>query len=223
MSPVGPLPPQVYWRRRAAAVGAAVLVVVLLVWLVTAMTGGSDPQASALATRSSAPSTTAPSTTTATTPAPTTAAPTTTAAPATTTAAAPAVAACPDASIGVSAQVAAPSYPVGELPVFRILVSNTGATPCTRDLDAGLQSVTVYAADGTTRVWSSNDCFPGRSTDAPTLAPGTTTTYSVKWSGTTSEPTCTADRTPVAAGVYQVVVSLGTLTSPPVPFTLTAA
>ncbi len=223
MSPVGPLPPQVYWRRRAAAVGTAVLVVVLLVWLVTAMTGGSDPRAAALVTGSTAPATnsaTTPSTTTTRAPTPTTP-PAPASAP--TTAAAPAVPACPDASIGLRAQVAAPSYPVGELPVFRILVSNTGATPCTRDLDAALQSATVYAADGTTRVWSSNDCFPGRSTDSPTLTPGKTTTFSVKWSRTTSEPTCTADRAPVAAGAYQVVVSLGTLTSAPAPFTLTAA
>jgi hypothetical protein len=243
LQPVGPLPATIYWRRRAAAIVATVLVLVLAVWLVVSLTGGSGPgpaaQQSALSSSTTDPttSTTAPTTPTPTTTTPT---PTTTTSAATTTTQAPVPApttapaapvapapapatpaACPDAAVGLTAQVAAPSYAVGEQPVFRILITNTSAAACTRDLDAGLQQVLVYSADGATRLWSSNDCFPGKSVDVPVLNPGEVKTYSVKWSGTTSEPTCQADRTVVPAGSYTVVVTLGGLSSPPLPFTIT--
>ena len=240
LHPVGPLPATIYWRRRAAAIGATVVTLGLVGWLLVSLTGppGATPaaQQSALGT-TGAPTTTptpAPTTDTTTpiptpTPAPTTTPPVTPApspapAPAATPApvAAPAAPpACPDPAIGLTAQVAAASYPVGQEPVFRILVTNTSATACTRDLNAGLQQVLVHSADGATRLWSSNDCFPGKSVDVPTLSPGQAKTYSVKWSGTTSEPTCQAERTRVPAGAYTVVVTLGGLTSPPVPFILT--
>lgn len=248
LSPTGPLPPQVYWRRRALAVAVVVLVLVLVVWIVSALVGGSAPQPAAQqsplapststattppATPVAGGATTGPSSTPAaatTTPlaaavVPTTApvaptAPPPSAAPPASTTAAPPPPACIDPSIAVVAQVAQPSYPVGQQPVFRILIANAGKTPCVRDLNAALQSVTVFTADGSTRLWSSNDCYPGKSTDVPTLTPGKVKTFSVKWSGTTSEPTCTADRTRVPPGQYRVVATLGKLASAPVPFTL---
>jgi len=105
--------------------------------------------------------------------------------------------------------------------VFRILITNAGSTACTRDLDAALQQVLVFSADGSKRLWSSNDCFPAKTADAPTLAPGEQKVFSVRWAGTVSEPTCKAERTPLAPGSYTVVVGLGPLMSPPVPFSLT--
>ncbi len=247
LNPTGPLPPQVYWRRRALAVAAVVVTVVLVVWIVSALAGGSAPQPAAQQSLLAPPATSATTTTTAppTTPAPasTTTEPASTPAavstapsaipvaptsavvpspsPPTSTAVVPPPPTCIDPSIAVVAQVAQPPYPVGQQPVFRILVGNVGKTPCARDLNAALQSVTVFTADGGTRLWSSNDCYPGKSTDVPTLAPGQVKTFSVKWSGTTSEPTCTADRTRVPAGQYRVVATLGKLASAPVPFTLT--
>ncbi len=117
--------------------------------------------------------------------------------------------------------MAQPSYAVGEQPVFRIVITNTGAVGCTRNLDAALQQVLVYSNGGATRLWSSNDCFPGKSSDVPTLAPGEQKVYSVKWAGTNSEPTCRAQRAPAPAGKYTAVAALGPLLSPPVPFALT--
>ncbi|MEO6879441.1 MAG: hypothetical protein ABI181_00650 [Mycobacteriaceae bacterium] len=251
LSPTGPMPPQVYWRRRALAVAVVVVVVVLVVWIVSALVGGSAPEPTAQQSPLAAPATT--STAPPVTPAPAStttepgstpaaastasqtnpAAPTAAAVPSAATSGAPSVAppistaatppppTCVDPSVAVVAQVAQPSYPLGQQPVFRILISNVGKTPCARDLNAALQSVTVFTADGSTRLWSSNDCYPGKTTDVPTLAPGKVTTFSVKWAGTTSEPTCTADRTPVPAGQYRVVAALGKLVSAPVPFTLT--
>lgn len=234
LQPVGPLPPEVYWRRRAVAVVGLVVALVLLLWIGSAVAGGSPSPvvAAAPATTTAAPTTSAasstppapaPGTSTSTTvPAPASASTTpapTSAAPASTPPAAPV--ACPDTSVALTAQVAEPSYPVGQEPVFRLLVSNPSTTPCTRALDAGLQQVLVYSADGSTRLWSSNDCFPGTGTETKTLNPGEQTAYSIRWSGTTSAPGCTAPRTPVPAGSYTVVVALGGITSAPVPFTLT--
>lgn len=236
LQPVGPLPPEVYRRRRVAAVAGVVVVLVLLFWVGSAIAGGSpSPSGSAAApttTTATAPPSSAatstppaPATTTgASSTVPTPAAPTSSApAPAPAASSAPAPAApgpCPDASIALTAQVAAPQYKVGEEPVFRILVATTGPSPCTRQLDAGLQQVLVYSADGAQRLWSSNDCFPGTGTETKTLNPGEQTSYSVRWSGTTSSPGCATPRTPVAAGSYVVVVGLGGLTSAPVPFTI---
>ena len=238
LRPVGPLPATVYWRRRVALIVVTVLALALVVWLLVSLTAGSAPdpaaQRSALGDSRSASSTTGEPTDTSPTTAPPTASGATTNAPTatpsaaapTTAAAAPTAAAaappaCPDPAIKLTAQVAAPTYPVGQQPVFRILVTNTSAAACTRDLDAGLQQVLVYSADRATRLWSSNDCFPGKSVDVPTINPGEVKTYSVKWSGTSSEPTCQAARTPLPAGAYTAMVRLGGITSLPVPFTLT--
>lgn len=252
LSPTGPLPPQIYWRRRALALAVVVLAVLAVVWIVLALTGGPPPEPAAqrspltpAATTSTttAPPATSPPASTATgpsgtppmspastaapaplatsAPSPTVPAPASASVPATSKAAAAPPLACIDSSISVVAQVAKPSYPVGQQPVFRILIGNVSKTPCARDLNAALQSVTVFTADGSTRLWSSNDCYPEKSTDVPTLAPGEVKTFSVKWSGTTSEPTCTADRARVPAGQYRVVVTLGKLASKPVLFTLT--
>ena len=234
LQPVGPLPPEVYWRRRVAAVVGLLVVLAVLIWIGSAVAGGSpSPTGSAAAESSSTAATTASSAApTSTPPAPVTGAPTSTvvpvpgsstpapagtAAPASATPPAP----CPDPSVALTAQVAQPSYKVGEEPVFRLLVSNSSTTPCTRALDAGLQQVIVYSADGSQRLWSSNDCYPGTGTETKTLNPGEQTAYSIRWSGTTSQPGCTAPRTPVAAGAYTVAVSLGAINSVPVPFTLT--
>lgn len=233
LSPVGPLPPEVYWRRRAVAVAGLLVVLVLLLWLGSAVAGGSPapetpaaapaPATTAAVPSSSTPPTPEPTTGTSTTvPAPgvpvttTTPAPTTTPSPTTSAPLGP----CPDADVALTAEAAAPQYKVGEEPVFRLLVSTSGTVPCTRALDGALQQVLVYSADGTQRLWSSNDCYPGTGTETKTLTPGQQTSYSIRWSGTTSAPGCTTPRTPVPAGAYTVVVGLGGLTSAPAPFAL---
>lgn len=126
--------------------------------------------------------------------------------------------ACPDQVTAVAAQPARPEYVAGARPVFRFAVTNTGRLACTRDLDPGLQELLVFAADGTTRVWSSNDCYPGGGVDVRLLRPGETVAASLTWSGRSSHPGCTGQRVPVPAGDYLVVARLGQLTSPPTPF-----
>ncbi|MBO0876804.1 MAG: hypothetical protein J2P19_25800, partial [Pseudonocardia sp.] len=132
------------------------------------------------------------------------------AAPATPAAVPGAPAACADNSIGLIAQVGQPSFKVGERPLFRLVIANLGNTPCTRDLDPGLQELTVTGPNGA-RIWDSNDCSPQRRPDVRTLEPGKPLVFPVSWAGHTSSPGCAAERAPVGAGSYQLHGKLGTL------------
>ncbi|MBA2310619.1 MAG: hypothetical protein H0W01_15310 [Pseudonocardiales bacterium] len=129
---------------------------------------------------------------------------------------------CADRALVVMAQVDRSTYRVGEKPVFRLVVTNTGPTPCKRDLDAALQEVFVVAVAGTKRTWSSNDCFPGRSTDVRVLAPNAPVVFAVTWSGLRSAIGCKTPRKAAPAGAYGVQTRLGALMSAPVAFELTA-
>ncbi|MDQ2721814.1 MAG: hypothetical protein M3Y19_00645, partial [Actinomycetota bacterium] len=128
---------------------------------------------------------------------------------------------CSDDALALEAQVADTSYAVGAQPVFRLLVTNAGKTACTTDLSARLQQFVVYSADGQTRIWSSNDCFPGTAPDTRTLAPAAQAVYSIQWAGTSSAVGCTAPRVPAGAGQYVVMTVLGAHQSQPVPFAIT--
>jgi len=230
----------VYLRRRLAAVGAAAGALIAVVFIATSIGGGSSgpqsvqaaatgaitttagPPASSQAaattdaspapgvTLSSTPQSSAPSATPVQTP-------TAIAPPAT----GPQLAACSDDAITVAAQSAEPSYVVGAQPVFRLLITNTGKAACTADLSARLQQFVVYSANGSNRVWSSNDCFPGTAPDTRTLAPGAPAVYSIQWAGTSSTEGCKTPRVPTAAGQYIVLGVLGGQQSQPVPFTIT--
>ena len=229
-----------YLRRRATVAGAAVVALVAVVWLASSLAGGgADPQpvqaASAGSMTAGAPSASvAPASSespvsgpsgseaaqSAAPAAPSNTAPSNTAPSNTTPANAPRNVACSDQAIGVSAQVADPTYPVGGQPVFRLLIKNTGKTLCATDLGAGLQQVIVYSEDGKQRVWSSNDCFPGATPDLRTLKPDEEAVYSVQWSGNTSTEGCKTPRVPAGAGRYIAMTVLGSLQSRPVPFTI---
>jgi hypothetical protein len=126
---------------------------------------------------------------------------------------------CADASITLGAQLPA-EVTSGANVIVGMTVTNSGAEACRRDVSGTLQVFTVFGADST-RMWSTADCFPGQGTDVRDLAPGQSLKYTVKWSGTTSAPGCTGDRTHLAAGSYTLIAQLGTLSSPPAAFTVT--
>ena len=234
LHPVGPEPRAVYLRRRVAVVGAVVLTLVAVVWIATAIGGGSPgPQpvqaaaTGATTTTAGAPSrspaagpTDAPTPSAAQTGAPSGApaqTPTAIAPPTT----GPQLAACSDDAITVAAQSAHSSYAVGAQPVFRLLITNTGKVACTADLSGALQQFIVYSANGRARVWSSNDCFPGTAPDTRTLAPAAPAVYSIQWAGTSSTQGCKSPRVPTAAGQYIVMGVLGGQQSQPAPFAIT--
>jgi len=148
----------------------------------------------------------------------------TTAPPATsepTPAAEPAPGPCADGDLRVTARTDAPSYAPGQKPVLSLVVTNTGAVPCLRDLDAARQAVAVVRRPGD-GLWGSNDCSPGDTDDVRVLRPGEEAVFSVRWSGRTSMPGCAGQRTTVPPGEYQLLARLDGIVSEPVVFTLTA-
>jgi len=104
-----------------------------------------------------------------------------------------------------------PDYQVGQTPVLDLEVRNTATAPCVRDLGAAQQEILLYA--GTQRLWSSNDCYPEGERDPQVLAPGAAQSFSVTWSGLSSQPRCAGQRTRVGAGTYELVGRIGTLVS----------
>ena len=194
LHPVGPLPASTYWRRRAVLL----LGLLVLVLLVRSCTGGSGPASGPQASSTPTP-----------TPSPTTAA---SAAPPATVAPRPsaaAVAACADAGLALSGSTDAPSYPVGTSPRLTLVVKNTGAVPCTRDLGSGAVELLVYS--GQDRVWSSDDCSAAKGVAPTRLAPGGTQAVALTWAGKRSRPGCTGTASQAQPGTYRLVARVGTL------------
>jgi hypothetical protein len=127
---------------------------------------------------------------------------------------------CADSAIALTAITSAPSFPSGGQPTLGMTVTNTGAEACRRDVSGTLQTFTVQGADGS-RKWSTTDCFPGEGSEIRDLAPRQELRYTIKWSGTTSEPGCAGERAPVPPGDYVVIAQLGGLSSAPAPFVIT--
>lgn len=246
IEPNGPLPQSVYWRRRALAAGVSVLAVVLLAWLIGGLVEADDQHpvqgtanASVLGGPTSAgvkvtseraeapPSSPGPDdprgsvTARADAPASETARPSPEPAPPTTTTPPPGPPGpCPDPAVKVAALPDVPSYPVGARPLLRLLITNVGPVPCTRDVSRNLREILVLAPDGA-RLWSSNDCYGPPEQDVRLLAVNEPVQFSVNWAGRTSAPGCPLDRKGVPAGTYQVVGRLGPLVGQPTPLTLT--
>jgi hypothetical protein len=237
LHPVGPLPASVYWRRRAVAF-AGVVGVLLLSWAVLAGGGGAGGRDSAAAvgspspTESAGPSSPDPSGLTASAASndPGRAAdddgpasgesstPSTPSTPRPAPKPTPAPTPCTDAQLRLTVAPAQPAYLVGQAPVLRLQVRNVATLSCSRDLGAALQEVLLY--QGTQRLWSSNDCYPEGTRDLELMRPGVVHTFSVTWSGLSSQPKCAGARTRVGAGSYAVVGRLGSLVSPRSPLTL---
>lgn len=236
--PQGPLPPEVYWRRRVAAVGAAVVVVAVVVGLIfwAASGSGSKPK-QASDSQLTTPTTTLPSAAPSsdastsgvsgggTGPADSSADPSGSAAPSgpATPAAVPATGLCPDQNISVVLYSDKPDYVVGDKATFTMVVTNAGATACTRDVGQSMQNVTVRTLDGTKYIWSAGDCAPIAQVNNQLLQPGQQFKSNIAWSGTTSAPGCQGDRTQIGPGSYQAVAKLGEKLSAPITFNVAAA
>jgi hypothetical protein len=135
-------------------------------------------------------------------------------------AAAPAPPRCADGDLRVAARTDKPRYPVGDHPLFSLVITNTGSAPCVRDLDAARQAMAVVRKPGD-GLWGSNDCSPAHTSDVRTLAPGQDVVFTVRWGGRTSEPGCSGDRAVVPPGDYQLLTRLDGTVSAPARFTLT--
>jgi hypothetical protein len=228
LHPVGPLPAGVYWRRRL------VLLVVLLAllggggWLGWTLWTGRDDGSSAAGSSGAASRSTeipalehvVPSLAGVRTPTPPTSAVAAEASSPPTPPAGPRPGSpCTDDMIGLTVRAPA-SAAIGSKPTFELLVTNVSAVPCRRALDKGLQELVLLDGAGR-RVWGSNDCFPEASSDTRTLAPGEVVAFPVVWGGLTSEPTCTAPRTPPTPGNYVIRGRLDTKPSSDTAIALT--
>ena len=232
LHPVGPLRARVYWRRRLVVLAVLLAVVGAGAWGTVLLVRGTDSADGAVAERTpAAPRTPAlaqvvPSLTAVRTPVPPPAAAELSAAAesaaAKTPPPAPAPVAggpCTDEMLRIEVRTPG-SAAVGSKPVFELVVINTAAVPCVRDLDKGLQELIMLDGGGA-RVWGSNDCFPEAGADVRTLAPGELVVFPVVWGGLASTPDCAADRNPPPPGAYAVRGRLETTSSPDAPFTLT--
>jgi hypothetical protein len=128
---------------------------------------------------------------------------------------------CTNAMIAVTAEIDQPVHTVGQHPVFRLVITDTSAQPCVRDLDPSRQEIVVWSGDGKIRLWSSNDCGNSGRPDLRTLVPGQPVVFAVTWAGRTSTPGCALPRAVVQAGAYRLVSRLDGATSPATPFRLT--
>jgi uncharacterized protein DUF4232 len=225
LHPVGPLPAAVYWRRRLLVLTLLLAVLGGGGWLLVSLVAGSGTSAAATGStttsaREAGPPAldrVVPSLASVQTPTP----PPGTTPPAAGTPAAPAPpeqeagGVCGDGSIGLEVRTPGEA-PSGASVSLELVVTNTASVPCTRALDAQLQEMVLVDAAGA-RLWGSNDCQPGSSSDTRTLQPGEQVVFPLSWTGLTSEPTCTAQRVPVAPGDYVVRARLDAKTSPDAP------
>ena len=125
---------------------------------------------------------------------------------------------CTNAMLTAAAELDHAVHRVGSRPVLRLVLTNVSGQPCVRDLDAARQEIVVWSADGTGRLWSSNDCVNSPTIDLRTLVPGRPVAFSVVWGERTTTPGCRQPRTAVPAGTYRLMVRLDDLISPPTPF-----
>lgn len=192
--PVGPEPASTYWQRRAVVATALVLVLAVGSSLLT----GGDDEPDQLAQ--------APRPTPSAVPSP---APSANASPSASPSPSAAVAICQPEALKIEAVTDADSYAVGASPRLTLLVTNTGAAPCTRDL--GQAAVELVVFSGRDRIWSSDDCAPGGPKDVTTLAPGKPVSQRVTWNGRRSRPGCEGDKEQAEAGTYRVQGRVGQL------------
>jgi hypothetical protein len=241
LNPIGRLPSQVYWRRRVLLIGLVLIVSFAAGWVfIGGASGDPDGTQTAGSTVSTArppldeqaipgleqvlPSLVPPAPAASSTPA-AGSTPPPGSAPSPIPAPAPDPAPiepgpCPDEAIGLTVGSEFPEYAAGSKPLLGLNVTNLGAVPCLRDLDLALQVWGLFAADGT-RLWGSSDCYPEPSVpNVVLLQPGQVATFTIIWSGLTSEPTCSVDRDALGPGTYILRGYLGAVLSPDVPLVL---
>ncbi|WP_439564425.1 DUF4232 domain-containing protein [Microcella sp.] len=189
-NPVGPLPPEVYWRRRIV-VGVVALAVLLIIVLIIVRPGTADPAEQP-------------------TPDPQTSETADPGEPGDAPATGDA-AACTPSQVTVTPVTDAEVYPAGQQPLLSLTLLNIGTTACTMQAGSDVQSYVITS--GSDRIWASTDCQePGVAAEV-TLEPGeplTSTPFA--WSRTrSSADDCTSERDPVIAGgaTYRLSVSVG--------------
>lgn len=215
LSPIGNLPPAVYWRRRLAVALVPLVLVLVIAW--TQLDGGGNASKTATpvsSTRSA--STSAPPT------GPTR--PTTRSKKKSKPAGGrliPPGKQCRADELDVVAATGRKAYPVRSQPELFLQVTNIARTPCQQDLADSQIEFRIYVGD--VRFWGSHDCVTEPGVDVQTLVPARPVKRQLTWSGQTSTPGCAGARLGAQAGQYMLSVILAKKASVPVPFRLTGA
>lgn len=208
---VGPLPPEVYWRRRLAVIGVLVVGFVgVRAWAAGDTSSAGDQPAAKPSSTASPDGTVArpfrpiigaspvptPSGSAAAKPRPSTA---------------PATGTCTDSELLLTATADSRDYPVGSKPKLIMTVRNVSSRTCARDLGPAARELVVTS--GPAHTWSTDDCHAGTASARVTLKPGETRTFTEIWDGRRSLPKCRGDRPVATAGTYVVQAKLATLRS----------
>jgi hypothetical protein len=221
---VGPHPAAVYWRRRGVVLAGLAIAVLIVFYACTAAT---NPDAGAGATGGHSPSPTPTTTllhpTIARTSTPTTPPPTAFTLPGNA-----ATGDCTDAEIALSATAATASTQRGQPVEFTIRIRNVSSRTCVRDIGADRQELRLLDPDGSTIVWSSDDCGANHGHDAHSFGPGAEVSYTLTWNGRRSRGSASTSRTCTSAarapdpGAYGLVARLDRTLSTPYTLTIRA-
>lgn len=189
--PVGPQPPEVYWRRRLV-VGLGLLAVIVIIVLIIVRPGAGDPgeqpSPDPQSTESAAPDDEG---------------------------AEGEAAACTAGQVEVTPVTDASSYPAGQQPLLSFTLLNTGSAPCTMQAGPDVQEYLIMS--GSDRIWASTDCQDPALPATVLLEPGVALDSTpFPWSRTRSTPgDCDAARPDVIAGgaTYRLSVTVGEFAS----------
>lgn len=190
--PVGPQPPEVYWRRRLV-VGLGLLAVIVIIVLIIVRPGSGNPGAQP----SPDPETTE------------------TSEPGEGGTVDGDAAACVAGQVVVTPVTDASSYPSGQQPMLSFTLLNTGTAVCTMEAGPDVQEYLIMS--GSDRIWASTDCQEPALPVPVVLEPGEARESTpFAWSRTRSAPNdCDADRPSVTAGgaTYRLSVTVGEFAS----------
>lgn len=204
MRPVGPQPPNVYWRRRVIAAVVLLLVLALLIWAVTALigafSGDDEPAAQAPAPSDSG-----------------------TASPTSSPGESPSAdgAQCTARDVQVVATADSRTHKVGDTAQIGMTITNTSDETCT--IDVGSAALTILVTSGSDQIWSSDDCEVDSRSNIVDLEGGKSMESAVPWKTERSGAGCESGLSPIRPGTYQVVSKAGDLTSDPLTVTVQPA
>lgn len=211
---LGPLAPEVYWRRRLTALG----VLIVALFAIRAL-AASDTSRAGRTNAHPRPAAAGPQAGTTAhpwmphlsvlSPTPHASAPTgKTRVPASP----PAIPPCANADLSLTAATDARTYRVGAKPKLTMTVRNISSHACRRDLGAAARELIITS--GSAHTWSSADCQSGVGATPPSVLPaGAQRTFSTEWTGQRSLPRCAGSRSGATAGTYRLQARLGTLRS----------
>lgn len=130
-----------------------------------------------------------------------------------------ATAACEPEMLTVTGATDQEAYADDEFPVFTMNVAHDGDVVCEASLGSDQQSFVVEDADGEF-VFSTRACQVDPQEQMVEMEPGQSESAEFEWERVGTDEDCESTVEDIAAGQYQLVVSLGEQTAEPVTFEL---